>query len=108
MARRNRDVYWKRTNYFRAHQRVRELRGAARVHRCITCRRKATAWSYSHQRASLLKLKVYRDGRMYSNDPTEYDPRCNRCHYRYDRGCLCDVCLLRYFRVHGEKHPSVR
>ena len=68
--------------YVGAHCRVKRLRGSARDHTCIDCGRPAADWSYDHADPN---EKHCAQG-PYSPDPDHYDPRCKRCHNRFDHG----------------------
>lgn len=77
----------KTSGYEAAHDRVRQDLGSIRDHTCITCGKPAAQWALNHERAkghirySTEKKYV---GLPFSLDPTDYDPRCVRCHKRYD------------------------
>lgn len=72
-----------RVSYDGAHTRCRRYRGPARAHACIDCHRPALEWSFSHETPAGRTL--YDDeGRPYSADPADYEPRCRRCHKLYD------------------------
>lgn len=73
--------------YEAAHDRIRKDRGSVRDHDCITCGKTAAQWALNHERAKghirYSTEKKYA-GLPFSLDPTDYDPRCVRCHKRYD------------------------
>lgn len=80
-ARRRRD-----SGYEAAHDRVRLDRGVAKDHGCISCGDPAAHWALNHERAQDVRAQAEGQymGLPYSLDPMDYDPRCVRCHKRYD------------------------
>ena len=73
--------------YAAAHERVRRDRGRVQVYRCVDCGDGAQHWSYDHSDPDeLVALNLSANPVAYSNDPAHYDPRCVRCHKRYDLG----------------------
>jgi hypothetical protein len=73
--------------YEAAHDRIRHDRGSVRELACIGCGNRAAHWALNHERAATRTLEQ-RGGRYkglpYSLEPADYDPRCVRCHKRYD------------------------
>lgn len=68
--------------YSRAHARLRESLGPPQDYYCIDgCGRAATEWSVSPLAEKVISDNV---GRRYSHESSDYDPRCHRCHFRYD------------------------
>jgi NAD-dependent SIR2 family protein deacetylase len=59
-------------SYRAAHARIVAARGKAEEHACVDCGGQAKDWSHRH-------------GAGYSTHPFDYDPRCRKCHYAYDR-----------------------
>ena len=57
--------------YAQAHHAVTKARGVARDYACVDCGEQAAEWSFKH-------------GSGYSMDPTDYEPRCVRCHRVFD------------------------
>ena len=68
--------------YERAHARIRDARGPARMHRCVDCGARSTEWSYVG--ACPAELTAPR-GMPYCLHPDHYQPRCGACHTAYDR-----------------------
>jgi hypothetical protein len=64
----------------RAHARIHYLlqrkRGFASWYACADCDRQATQWSYAGKRGD--------EPMPYSEDLSEYTPRCGQCHWAYD------------------------
>jgi len=80
--------------YYSAHRRVLKYRGPARAHNCIDCGGQATQWSYrggSRHELSGTALSGW-TGQViqvtWSTEVADYDPRCTRCHIRFDRWLL--------------------
>lgn len=71
--------------YQGAHRRTRYQRGNPSEHSCIDCGQQAQEWSYNYEdpdeKVSEQRLSI---GMLYSPDPGFYDPRCIRCHKRFD------------------------
>lgn len=67
--------------YAGAHDRVTATKGRAAEHACIDCGSQAEHWSYDHADTA----ELTEAGLPYSTDPAHYDPRCIRCHRRFDR-----------------------
>jgi hypothetical protein len=63
-----------------AHFRVIHDRGRASTHQCVDCGQVAAHWSYDNADPNELPSK---DG-TYSLDVWHYQPRCARCHKRFD------------------------
>lgn len=79
-------------SYAAAHTRVYSTRGAASDHMCVDCLRPAEEWSYRGR--CPLEVTDAR-GRIYSPDPSRYEPRCRPCHMVQDRDRLPDGRLTR-------------
>lgn len=73
---------WRRNpGYQAAHLRVEAIRGKAINHACIDCGRRGAEWSYNHADPDELSDA---NGRRYSTNPVNYDPRCIPCHRTLD------------------------
>ncbi|ATE85171.1 hypothetical protein SEA_DATTRAN_68 [Streptomyces phage Dattran] len=71
--------------YTAMHHRLYVDRGQASSHRCIDCDNEATDWSYrGGDPDELASTEAANEGRVYSLDPSYYDPRCRSCHKIYD------------------------
>ena len=68
-------------SYTTLHQRLRKARGKARAHACVDCGVSADHWSYNN---SGEYERVSPEGRRYSLDIKQYEPRCVSCHSRFD------------------------
>lgn len=68
--------------YGSAHRRVHRWRGIAKLHACVDCGAQAAHWSYREQSAG--QCIVDENGRRYSLDPDDYEPRCTFCHAAFD------------------------
>lgn len=75
-------------NYEAMHKRVSRERGPAAEHVCVDCGEPALHWSYDGQDPAELTGPDVTRGRVYqvrySASPEHYDPRCARCHKRFD------------------------
>lgn len=67
------------------HQRIKKLRGSARHWCCSDCSCPAAHWSYDHSDPDE-KIDPVRG--PYSLDLDRYQPRCVRCHKRFDMDFL--------------------
>lgn len=68
--------------YAAAHHHVKKVRGPARLHPCVDCRVDADQWSYDHKDPDELN----EDGKgSYSPNPWHYQPRCFKCHRKFDQ-----------------------
>lgn len=65
-------VHWKGNDikYGRKHKRIVEQKGKASNYKCIDCNEQARDWSNIDHK--------------YSLNPDDYQPRCVRCHKKYD------------------------
>lgn len=70
-------------DYVRAHRKVARVRGKADTHACIDCGDQAQEWSFNYENPSPLFAGERRT--PYSHDPSDYDPRCKKCHLKFDR-----------------------
>jgi len=69
--------------YHRMHQLVRSLRGPAVDRMCVDCGTPAADWSLMHDCDEIvIDSKL---GFTYSLAIWAYEPRCRKCHKRYDR-----------------------
>jgi hypothetical protein len=69
-------------SYETAHDRVVAVRGLASTYACVDCDSTAKDWSYDHQDPDELTRPI--KGWAYSLEPEHYEPRCRRCHIRFD------------------------
>ena len=67
------------------HQRLKKVRGLSSRYDCIDCGRRAQHWSYDHLDPD---EKFQEDKGPFSLDINHYDPRCVRCHKRFDMGTI--------------------
>lgn len=74
-----------------AHKRVFYDRGKASEYNCVDCGNQAQEWSVRHDVSSECRQEGWcrgRDGKqvwvMWSTNSQDYDPRCKKCHRRYD------------------------
>lgn len=65
-----------------AHKRVHRVRGKAAERSCVDCGGRADEWSYDN--ADPRELVEKKHGMAYSLDPNHYEPRCVKCHRRFD------------------------
>ncbi|SRR6266516_1776367 len=75
------------SGYEAAHDRIRRDLGRVREFACITCDKPAAQWALNHDRAANrthIQLEGKYAGLPFSLEPADYDPRCVRCHKRYD------------------------
>lgn len=70
--------------YSTVHQRIRNWMGSARNYQCVDCNKKAAHWSYNH-RSPFEKEQVV-EGYLVRYSPLlcDYEPRCVKCHKRFD------------------------
>ncbi len=68
--------------YYTVHDRLRRTRGKATSLECVQCGERARDWAYQHT-SSDEKIDP-RTGRVYSEDPSAYDPMCRKCHISLD------------------------
>ena len=74
-------------SYISAHNRVRQIRGHAKIYFCIDCTNQASDWSLKHDAPGMLVVKDGDPryiGSLYSLDVMDYEPRCRTCHMKYD------------------------
>jgi len=73
-------------SYGQLHKRIKKTRGKAGDYPCVDCGDNAWQWSLNHQRAAEHILEGESGGRtlLYSSDLLDYDPRCVKCHRKYD------------------------
>lgn len=71
-------------NYRTVHQRIRKWRGSASGYICVDCGENAYHWSYNH--SSIFERTEVVDGFSVSFSPlvSDYDPRCVKCHKKFD------------------------
>lgn len=71
--------------YDGAHGRVKAKCGSASAQSCVGCGGRAEQWAYSHADPGERRQATGREaGRPYSVHPDHYEPRCRRCHRRWD------------------------
>jgi hypothetical protein len=63
------------------HQRIHKARGKASEYACVDCDKPARHWSYDHSDPN---EKHDPEKGPYSPDIDRYEPRCVRCHKRFD------------------------
>jgi hypothetical protein len=79
--------------YGAAHDRLRNDRGAASLHRCAGCGSPADEWAYrGGDPDELLNERI---GRPYSLDQDRYSPLCRPCHRRRDGNQYTEVARAR-------------
>lgn len=79
--------------YRAIHVRIEVQRGKASEHSCVDCGDPAEQWSYNNSGDA----ERSEDGvGRYSTELANYDPRCRRCHFRFD----CETSLD---HVHDER-----
>lgn len=74
--------------YEAAHMRVRSRLGAASDRLCVDCGMRAAQWSFNPRSGQIIVAENPKPGRMplvYSEDASDYEPRCAGCHVRFDR-----------------------
>lgn len=73
--------------YSGLHERVRAAKGPARRYDCVDCGTTAAHWSYNHADPNE-KTSNSPDtrGAAFSLNVDNYEPRCARCHKRFDLG----------------------
>lgn len=70
--------------WYTVHKRLERQRGSARDHACVDCGGPAREWSYDHTDPDALTCDVRGSVLAYSLDLDRYEPRCVRCHRRFD------------------------
>lgn len=106
----NRTVHQRQewVDYSGAHCRVRADRGSARNYQCVDCGDSAAEWSYDNKDPDEF-IATGKAGHncAYSLKPEHYEPRCSRCHRRFDREhrqkvpCKAIDCNSTKIRGHG-------
>lgn len=75
-----------RIGYEYTHDLLKKNRGRAAEYPCTDCENQAAHWSLSAYAGEILIETVGREaGRSYSHDLDDYEPRCRKCHYAYDK-----------------------
>lgn len=69
--------------YGYTHVKIRRLKGSASEHICIECGAPAEHWAYDHTDPD---EQTCPKGRVYSTDPSHYQPMCRPCHATMDAG----------------------
>lgn len=70
-----------KATYSALHQRVKKAFGVPSLHICVDCGKQAQHWSYDHTDPD---QRIDVEKGPYSIDITRYQPRCVRCHKRFD------------------------
>lgn len=74
------------TNYNSMHRRIAQERGSAKLYLCIDCKeRNAHHWSLRHGADYTVQVGTKWEGRMFSTNVEDYEPRCGKCHSAHDR-----------------------
>lgn len=71
--------------YSGAHDRVEARYGKAKNYTCVDCGSAAKDWSYKGSSEWEVVAQYRGKTVYYSPNPDDYDPRCGRCHKKYDR-----------------------
>lgn len=69
-------------SYYTAHRKLKDTRGRASSLDCCQCGGRARDWAYQHT-SSDEKVDP-QTGRVYSDDPRDYEPMCRACHISLD------------------------
>jgi hypothetical protein len=73
-------------NYNSMHRKIVRERGSAKEYLCIDCtERNAHHWSLRNGADYTIQVGTKWEGRMFSNDIEDYEPRCGKCHSAHDR-----------------------
>jgi hypothetical protein len=89
--------------YGTVHIRLRNERGAASSHECVSCGAAARDWAYQHGAPD----ERVEDGKPYSLNLDYYAPMCRDCHRQFDadrtsrRGCVVPGCAATKHRARG-------
>jgi hypothetical protein len=71
--------------YTAAHDRVRRVYGSATARACVDCSSRADGWSLKRDAGAARPAAAGKGaGLMISPDPSDYEPRCGKCHCAYD------------------------
>lgn len=71
--------------YSTAHWRIRKSKGSANDHSCVDCGGAAEQWSLMHIAQDVLtEVGGQSDGKTYSLNIDDYEPRCRPCHTLFD------------------------
>lgn len=73
-----------RVKYLSLHDRIRNARGRASDHSCVSCGESACEWSYDGDDANELHEWVNGSYLAFSLNTDAYSPRCRKCHRRFD------------------------
>lgn len=71
--------------YEYVHILLKKHRGRAAEYQCVDCPKPAQHWSLSADAEIIYQIGTKHDGNMYSLDLEDYEPRCRKCHYAYDK-----------------------
>jgi hypothetical protein len=78
--------------YHQMHRRIQKALGKASQQSCVDCGGQAREWSYNG--SGVKETKGFGTGvsanilMTYSLDINQYDPRCRKCHFAFDKGVL--------------------
>lgn len=73
-------------NYEYVHVLLRNTRGRAREYDCVDCDGPAAHWSLSAYAEDILYQEgTSDDGKAFSQNLEDYEPRCRKCHSAYDK-----------------------
>jgi hypothetical protein len=70
--------------YGAMHDKLKVMRGRAADQACVGCGLMATDWALRDDAAILVHVGGANDGRIYSRNVFDYEPRCRICHTKYD------------------------
>ena len=68
--------------YLAAHGRLHRARGPASAHNCVDCRKPAQEWSLKKSATDVKNDPI--NGKPFSDNFDDYEPRCTPCHRKYD------------------------
>jgi hypothetical protein len=71
-------------SYDGVHKRLAKDRGPATDHTCIDCGGSGEEWSLARDRVDVDRILFSKNGRPYTADSNDYDPRCVACHRAFD------------------------
>lgn len=75
-----------RIGYGYTHVLLRNTKGPAKEYLCVDCNEQAAHWSLSaYAEETLYEVGTRDEGKAYSHNLDDYEPRCRRCHSAYDK-----------------------
>lgn len=84
------NVNWKGDDvkYRQMHNRIKNSKGDAAQHDCVTCGKPANNWAYDHTDPDekTHRQPNWRNAISFSTDIDHYQPMCHSCHVKLDRG----------------------